>query len=96
MAPLQRFIRLAHGLRLHHAEQGDPGGFPVVMPHGITDSWRSFESVMAHLPGSLHVFAPSQREHGESGPSRPLRFARDLASFASTLASLAPSEETLQ
>ena len=49
MASTLRSIRLAHGVRLHYAEQGDPGGMPVVMLHGITDSWRSFESVMAHL-----------------------------------------------
>jgi len=49
MTPILRSIQLADGVRLHYAEQGDPGGMPVVMLHGITDSWRSFESVMAHL-----------------------------------------------
>ena len=88
MAPAQRFIHLAHGVRLHYAEQGDPGGLPIVMLHGITDSWRSFESVMAHLPASLRVFALSQRGHGESdrpGSYRTRDFAGDAAAFIEAL-----------
>ena len=58
------------------------------MLHGITDSWRSFESVMAHLPASLHVFALSQRGHGESdrpGSYRTRDFAGDAAAFIEAL-----------
>ena len=79
---------LANGVRLHYAEQGDPGGMPVVMLHGITDSWRSFESVMAHLPATLRVFALSQRGHGESdrpGRYRTRDFAGDAAAFIEAL-----------
>ena len=64
------------------------GGMPVVMMHGITDSWRSFESVMAHLPASFHVFALSQRGHGESdrpGSYRQRDFAGDAAAFIEAL-----------
>ena len=43
MTPAIRSIQLANGVRLQYAEQGDPGGMPVVMLHGITDSWRSFD-----------------------------------------------------
>ena len=61
---------------------------PVVMLHGITDSWRSFESVMAHLPATLRVFAVSQRGHGESdrpGSYRTRDFAGDAAAFIEAL-----------
>jgi len=88
MTPILRSIQLADGVRLHYAEQGDPGGMPVVMLHGITDSWRSFESVMAHLPASLRVFAVSQRGHGESdrpGSYRTRDFAADAAAFIEAL-----------
>jgi pimeloyl-ACP methyl ester carboxylesterase len=88
MTPTLRSIRLAHGVRLHYAEQGDPGGMPVVLLHGITDSWYSFEPVMAHLPGSLHAFALSQRGHGESdrpGRYRTRDFADDAAAFIEAL-----------
>jgi pimeloyl-ACP methyl ester carboxylesterase len=88
MTPTLRSIRLAHGVRLHYAEQGDPSGMPVVLLHGITDSWRSFESVMAHLPATLRVFALSQRGHGESdrpGRYRTRDFADDAAAFIEAL-----------
>lgn len=88
MTPAIRSIHLANGIRLQYAEQGDPGGVPVVMLHGITDSWRSFESVMAQLPPSLHVFALSQRGHGASdrpGRYRTRDFAGDAAAFIEAL-----------
>ena len=43
---------------------------PVILLHGVTDSWRSFEPVLPHLPRSLRVFAITQRGHGDS--SRPV------------------------
>src|SRR5678815_3838782 len=88
MTPTLRHIKLANGVRLQYAEQGDPGAMPVVMLHGITDSWRSFESVMAHLPPSLRVLAPSQRGHGDSerpGRYRTGDFAADAAAFIEAL-----------
>ena len=84
MTPTIRSIRLSNGVRLQYAEQGDPAGMPVVLLHGITDSWRSFETMMPHLPESLHVYAVSQRGHGESdrpGAYRTRDFASDAAAF---------------
>ena len=88
MQPDVRFVRLPSGVRLEYAEQGSPAGLPVVMLHGITDSWRSFETVMQHLPASLNVFSLSQRGHGESDRPQSLRtsdFAADAAAFIETL-----------
>ena len=89
MTPALRSIILGHGVRLQYAEQGDPGAMPVVMLHGITDSWRSFEGVLPHLPTSLHAFALSQRGHGDAArPATgyyPQDFAADLAAFMDTL-----------
>ncbi|HEY5771397.1 MAG TPA: alpha/beta hydrolase, partial [Chitinophagaceae bacterium] len=57
----------------------------VIFLHGITDSWHSFESVLANLPSSIHAFAISQRGHGDS--ERPVQnytpkdFAADIAEF---------------
>ena len=72
-------VALGNDLTLEYAEQGDPGGIPVVCLHGVTDSYRSFDPVLPLLPKSFRVFAISQRGHGHS--SRPLsgyRYA-DLA-----------------
>jgi pimeloyl-ACP methyl ester carboxylesterase len=42
---------LSRELKLPYAEQGDAAGIPVVLLHGFLDSLRSFELVLAHLPG---------------------------------------------
>jgi len=78
-------IALPTGVTLPYVEQGDPAGVPVILLHGVTDSWRSFDLVLPHLPPSLHVFAVSQRGHGDA--ERPLTgysfrdFAADVAAF---------------
>jgi pimeloyl-ACP methyl ester carboxylesterase len=80
-----RTVALPGGVRLEYVEQGDGAGAPVVMLHGVTDSWRSFSGVLSHLPNGLRAFALSQRGHGDS--SRPPAgyapgdFAGDVAAF---------------
>jgi pimeloyl-ACP methyl ester carboxylesterase len=82
-------VTLPNQVTLPYVEQGDPAGIPVLLLHGITDSWRSFEGVLPHLPTSLHAFALSQRGHGDA--SRPMTgyypqdFAADLAAFMDAL-----------
>jgi non-heme chloroperoxidase len=78
-------VQLPTGVALAYVEQGSPSGVPVLLLHGITDSLRSFERVLPHLPTSIHALAVSQRGHGDSGrPAagyRPGDFAADLAAF---------------
>jgi non-heme chloroperoxidase len=68
--PAVRIVQLSDELRLPYMEQGNPRGTPVVFLHGITDSWRSFELVLPHLPDSIHALVPTQRGHGDA--SRPV------------------------
>jgi pimeloyl-ACP methyl ester carboxylesterase len=83
--PTPKFVHVAAGPRLEYVEQGDRAGIPVILLHGYTDSWRSYERVLPFLPKRFHVFAVSQRGHGNS--DRPLDgyraqdFARDVAGF---------------
>ena len=72
-------VQLASGVTLSYVEQGDDSGVPVVMLHGITDSWRSFGSLMPQLPTSLRLFAISQRGHGDSARPEAGYSARDFA-----------------
>lgn len=78
-------INLSTGVKLEYVEQGDKDGIPVILLHGFPDSWRSYEQVLNYLPKSLHVFAISQRGHGNSDkPAQgyfPGDFATDLAAF---------------
>ncbi|MBA2276456.1 MAG: alpha/beta hydrolase, partial [Chloroflexia bacterium] len=62
---------------------------PVVLLHGLSDSWHSYERVLPHLPPSIHAFALSQRGHGDSECPEsgygPRDFAADVAAFLDTL-----------
>ncbi|MGH2725280.1 MAG: alpha/beta fold hydrolase [Actinomycetota bacterium] len=84
-----RTLELPNHVTLPYVEQGDASGLPVALLHGFADSWRSFEPVLPHLPESIHVFALTQRGHGEA--SRPLGgygihdFAADLLAFMDAL-----------
>ena len=73
-----------------YVRTGARSGTPLVLLHGFTDSWRSFEPVIARLPPSVPVIAPTQRGHGEAdrpaGPYDPATFAADLAGFLDALA----------
>lgn len=58
--------QLATGIRVHYAEQGDPASRPLIMLHGLSDSWFSYSLVMPALAERYHVYALDQRGHGDS------------------------------
>ena len=81
-------VTLDTGVTLEYAERGPRDAAAVILLHGVTDSWRSFEPLMAHLPADLRVLAMTQRGHG--GSSRPddyryAALAADVAGFMDAL-----------
>src|SRR5262245_22659895 len=85
---IRKTLRLPDGRAFEIAEQGAPGGTPVLLLHGITDTWRSFEPVMPWLPGDWHVVSLSQRGHGGSDVAASYRtrdFAFDAAAVIAAL-----------
>jgi non-heme chloroperoxidase len=87
--PQIKFVDLPTGVTLQYAERGDPNGRPVLLLHGISDSWYSFELLMRHLPGGIRALALTQRGHGDSSRPkkhyRPADFAADAAAFLDAL-----------
>jgi pimeloyl-ACP methyl ester carboxylesterase len=85
MTTIEKEVELAGRATLRYVERGDPAGIPVLLLHGVTDSWHSFEPLLPLLPTSIHAFALSQRGHGNSErPARGYRtrdFAEDIAGF---------------
>jgi non-heme chloroperoxidase len=85
--PPPRFAtaRLATGLRVHYAEQGDPGGQPILFLPAYADSWFSYSRVLPVLPARYYAFVLDQRGHGDS--ERPAccysidDFAADTVAF---------------
>ena len=57
----------------------------MVLLHGYSDSSRSFELLLPHLPDSIHAYALTQRGHGDAdkpaGGYRPEDYAADVAAF---------------
>jgi non-heme chloroperoxidase len=66
-------------IQLPYVEQGDATGVPVVMLHGVTDSWRSFEHVLPYLPDDVRAIAVTQRGHGEAPKPESGYLIEDLA-----------------
>lgn len=84
-APEVRSVDLSTGVTLQYVEQGDPSGIPVLFLHGLSDSWRSFQTVLPHLPESIYAVAPSQRGHGDSGRPEEGYAYSDFATDAAAL-----------
>jgi len=82
-------VELPGGPRLQYVERGDRSGVPMVLLHGYTDSWRSFELVLPQLPPDVRAFAVTLRGHGDAArPAdgyRPRDFAADIARFMELL-----------
>ena len=72
-------VRLSNGVRLHYLEQGDPEGRPVLLIHGITDSWHSFSRVLPGISKSHRVYALDLRGHGDSDRPADGYTPRDMA-----------------
>lgn len=83
--PLVKNIQLSTGVKLEYVEQGDAKGISVILLHGFTDSWHSWEPVLPLLPGNVHVLAVTLRGHGNS--DKPAtgyamhNFSADIAAF---------------
>jgi non-heme chloroperoxidase len=71
--------RLATGLRVHYAEQGDREGDAIVLLHAYVDSWFSYGRVLPLLSPEYHAFAPDQRGHGDSDKPQCCYTADDYA-----------------
>lgn len=82
-------LEIPHRVDLPYVDHGDPAGVPVLMLHGLTDSWHSFEPVLPYLPEDFHTLALTQRGHGDAArPETGYRtrdFAADAAAFVQTL-----------
>ena len=97
---VKRSVDLSTGITAKYREAGSPGGDPVLMLHGITDTSRSFLPLMQHLARlrpDLHLIAPDLRGHGDSSmppapgcSEAPERCFR-IADFAADTAALMDS-----
>jgi non-heme chloroperoxidase len=79
MGPAASSVTLATGITLSYAAQGESSGPVLVFLPGPTDSWRSYEPVLARLPSWVRAVAVSQRGHGDSDKPASGYRVQDLA-----------------
>lgn len=66
MTPQIKSTKLSTGVTVEYIESGAPAGSPLLLLHGLSDSWHSFLPMLPHLPRSVRALAFSQRGHGRS------------------------------
>lgn len=54
-------VLLENGVAIPCVERGDPAGPALLLLHGYSDSWRSFEPLLEWLPASLRAVANPAR-----------------------------------
>ncbi|MHC1719937.1 MAG: alpha/beta fold hydrolase [Clostridiaceae bacterium] len=69
MEQANRNIELPNQVIISYFETGSSAGIPIILLHGLADSWHIFEPLMHYLPKSMRICAMTQRGHGNS--SRP-------------------------
>lgn len=84
-----RQFQAGRALSLDAVEQGRRGPAPILLLHGLSDSWRSFLPLLDALPEDLHAVAVSQRGHGRSDKPRgdyaPAAFVEDVCAVLDAL-----------
>lgn len=80
-AARKRMVALPNGVRLAYVELGNPGGRPVLLLHGFTDSSRVW-TILAPQLAEHRLLIPDQRGHGASDAPACCYAATDLAEDA--------------
>jgi non-heme chloroperoxidase len=80
-----RSAALSTGVTLPYVEHGAEAGAPLLLVHGVGDSWRSFTLLLPHLPPAVRAIAPTLRGHGDADKPEAgyqmADFAADVAAF---------------
>jgi non-heme chloroperoxidase len=87
---LEKTLILPNGLEISYGEHGNRRGPALILLHGYSDSFRSQNRLVAHLPEWLRTVAISLRGHGESSKTistyRTAEHAGDVARVMDALA----------
>jgi pimeloyl-ACP methyl ester carboxylesterase len=70
MNPQIKYITLSTGVTVEYVENGALAGTPLLLLHGLSDSWHSFLPMLPHLPQRVRSLAFTQRGHGQSSKPR--------------------------
>src|SRR5258707_13607451 len=63
----KHWVTLPNERLYRYVAAGDPSKPCLVLLHGYTDSWRSFDPILPFLQEHFHLIALDQRGHGDTG-----------------------------
>jgi len=88
----KHWVTLPNEKLYRYVAAGDPSKPSLVLLHGYTDSWRSFEQILPLLQHHFHLILLDQRGHGDTGSDFSTfeveDFAIDAISFVAQLTDL--------
>lgn len=88
----KHWVTLPNGKLYRYVAAGNPDRPALVLLHGYTDSWRTFEPIIPLLQPHFHLIALDQRGHGDTGAEFATfeveDFAVDAISFVAQLTNL--------
>lgn len=88
----KHWVTLPNEKLYRYVAAGDPAKPTLVLLHGFTDSWRSFEQILPLLQDHFHLIALDQRGHGDTGAGfhtfEVEDFATDAIAFVAQLTNL--------
>ncbi len=70
-AQFQHHECVVDGLRWHYVEEGDPGGTPVLLLHGLPECWYSWRYVLPKLDHAYRLIAIDMKGYGRSDLQDP-------------------------
>ncbi|HEU4721712.1 MAG TPA: alpha/beta hydrolase [Gemmatimonadaceae bacterium] len=79
MHPTPAKVGLETRVSLAYVDSGPRSRDALVLLPGLSDSWRSYELVLPHLPATFRTIAVSQRGHGDSDKPESGYTVRDFA-----------------
>ncbi|WP_051792946.1 alpha/beta fold hydrolase [Amycolatopsis jejuensis] len=65
--PVKHEYAEVNGIRMHYVHGGSGNGRPLVLVHGLFETWRMWRKVLPRLLESYYVVAPDVRGYGETG-----------------------------
>ena len=83
--PAPSAIKLATHVSIAYIDAGPRSSDVLVLLPGLSDSWRSYELVLPHLPSTFRTIVVSQRGHGDSDKPETGYTVRDFAADLNAL-----------
>ncbi|HMM05412.1 MAG TPA: alpha/beta fold hydrolase [Clostridiales bacterium] len=77
----KHYVELESGIKMAYIEMGNPNGTPLMLLHGMTDSSRSWSSIVPYLVKEYHLYIPDQRGHGDTDKPDMKKYDRSLFAY---------------